>query len=772
MKRKLEYTEEGTVQARKMARIEEIQTTYNTSSNIVKKSQGETEEAKKYTDEAANVVFAEYTLNDLNALETKFSLCNVEPIKVSKEAKDGSSIHIDLKTSLFEAMKQNLIPILNTDPDIEKAATRRITKAKSNSGTANVEYLADIVVIKGGNKHEIILKYFTTKCRIQVQKRGKHMKFSDLGDKYVPKFFMDYYIVPLAKKIEACNPNMDEGFVPHLAEEIERLRALNKAPKNINKKAKIPDDAKCINKKCTQKITKNTKSSAQCSSCKNFEHFKCSGTRNIMKEDINDDVVNFFCTVCIDENPSLGLEVTTKRNEGTIVKAIVHRPDIELEEIVEVEDYPKNDATSERFKCDNCGKCFKEHKHITEHIERDHKTKQILNMFKCSECEKDFDLETDLNDHVISSHSHSEKFCDLCQFKSKSQEDLTKHKDDTHEKSQNLQHIQNNDLLANKETQEVLHCEKCDFSTNFEISLETHLKGHMGDEKSEDLVDDLVAENATLKRKYQGILDSYDRLTVMYNTIKEDSKKNVDVYKKELCETQETLRITLSECEKLKETNDIQNNLWKIWLKEHNEEIKTIKPTKNKQSDTEEKEVIEVEEIDEEEDLVTAFLRNKRQGFSRVTPAAPSEQNTKQNSRYTPSEPPKPNDRKRSQNNHFSHNNRSQNTKKYCHYWNNAGTCSYQNCKFSHEKSPVCKFDGRCTRNKCMFTHQKQNKCFLAEKQRAPPSQTSQSSRQSIPVWAQRSPPQYWSPPTPWTQWGNPWSNSQVQMGMGNIRNF
>ena len=145
-------------------------------------------------------------------------------------------------------MKQNLIPILNTDPDIEKAVTTRVTKAKSNSGTASVEYMADIVLIKGGYKHEIILKCFTTKCRIQVQKRGKHVKFADLGDKFVPKIFMDYYIVLLAKKIVTVNPTIDDSFVPYLAEEIVRLRALNKPTQNINKKDKIPDDAKCINK--------------------------------------------------------------------------------------------------------------------------------------------------------------------------------------------------------------------------------------------------------------------------------------------------------------------------------------------------------------------------------------------------------------------------------------------------------------------------------------------------------------------------------------------
>ena len=256
MKRKFDQIEERRVQVSKMARLA-IETTNITSGAVVNQiqevSEGETN-TKKYNNETAKVVFVEYTLNDLSALETKLEMCNAEPIKVSKEAKDGSSIHVVLKTSLFEAMKQVLIPTLNTDLDIEKAVTRRITKANSNSGTASVEYMADIVLIKGANKHEIILKCFTTKCKIQIQKRGKHVRFPDLGDKFVPKFFMDYYIVPLAKKIENSNPNMDATFVPHLAQEVARLRALNTPTQNINKKGKIPDDVKCINKKCTQKI--------------------------------------------------------------------------------------------------------------------------------------------------------------------------------------------------------------------------------------------------------------------------------------------------------------------------------------------------------------------------------------------------------------------------------------------------------------------------------------------------------------------------------------
>ena len=107
MKRK--YPEKELNFANKMARIEELD--HETSNaNAV----------KVYNNEFANVVLQSYVLNDLKALEKKWSLRNISPIKVSEEAKDGSNLHVDMKTSLFEAVKNNLLQVLNSDPDIEK----------------------------------------------------------------------------------------------------------------------------------------------------------------------------------------------------------------------------------------------------------------------------------------------------------------------------------------------------------------------------------------------------------------------------------------------------------------------------------------------------------------------------------------------------------------------------------------------------------------------------------------------------------------------------
>ena len=132
-------------------------------------------------------------------------------------------------------------------------------------------------------------------------------------------------------------------------------------------------------------------------------------------------------------------------------------------------------------------------------------------------------------------------------------------------------------------------------------------------------------------------------------------------------------------------------------------------------------------------------------------------------------------------------NNTGRNFKRYCHYWNNSGNCTFKNCIFLHKKSPICKFDGSCNRKKCMYSHSKQDKSFLASKLRSPPSrmawQTPPSSpRLTAPPQLRRpvpppslgavispAPPtaSYWAPPAPWTHWANPWLMSgQGQMGM------
>ena len=801
MKRKFENTEEDRPVI-KMARIEEIE---NTS----------TEVTKKYNNESAKVILAQYTLNDLKALENKFNRCYATPIEVSEEAIDGSSIHVDLKTSLFESVKHNLIQVLNTDPDIEKAATTRVTKAKSNSGEADVEYMADVVFIKGGNKHQVILKCFTTKCRIQIQKRGKHVKFPELGSKFVPKYFMDFYIVPFASKILSSNPSLDDQFIPHLAREIERLRLLNKKTNEVNKKGKIQDDTKCVNAQCKQKISKNINASAQCDNCDNLEHFKCAGTKAIMKEDIKEDIAKFFCTVCIDINPLIGRELLANHRPRVQqivpqVHAQVHVPqipapqvpapqvpapqvpapqvsapqvhtpvDVELEEIVMIDD--NNEDEPKKYTCDSCEQTFLADKDIRDHVEANHKKKDPT-VLKCTKCTATFTLESNLSEHLKA--SHVELSCEKCDYKGASDSDLSNHVGEQHPPetpfsctSCTFTALTSEDLETHKaehHMQPTFKCQKCDFETIVEITLETHIKCHESIINDEQPDENMLTENATLKKQVQAITDSYDRLASMYKTAKEEAKHQVSECKKELEDAQETLRVALTENEKLRETNDIQNNLWKIWMKEYkekdtatskkstNDEPRNEENKENVSDEVDDDDVVEVEDEDDINDPVNTFLRNMRKGFKRASPAAPPEPKPQRPHNKEKSAPKKDitKDKTESTPKDVRSKVETNNSgKKYCHYWNNSGKCSFRNCIFAHEKSPVCNYDGNCNRKKCMFSHSKQNKTFLANRHQSPRSHpTGPYPPPPLQEWATASPPPYWGPPAPWAQWGNPWA--------------
>ena len=62
----------------------------------------------------------------------------------------------------------------------------------------------------------------------------------------------------------------------------------------------------------------------------------------------------------------------------------------------------------------------------------------------------------------------------------------------------------------------------------------------------------------------------------------------------------------------------------KIWIKEHNENEK-------------ETEIVVDEQLENnEEDLVTTFLQNRRRGFKRKSPSSPAEQKSKDSTHYVP----------------------------------------------------------------------------------------------------------------------------------------
>ena len=262
-----------------------------------------------------------------------------------------------------------------------------------------------------------------------------------------------------------------------------------------------------------------------------------------------------------------------------------------------------------------------------------------------------------------------------------------------------------------------------------------------------------------MSRKLKLIEDSYDRLMALFKKKQSEYDEKALAFKEELEEINEKLRVITTENEKLKEVNETQHKLWKIFVE--NEENRK---TGNMVGDTSRQEVskqaptindIKILEDDEEpEEIQTEaayqeWLKDLRgRGFKRSNPASPAERivsNGKPKKSYleaamtgsrnvrpptlgqqscppagpppssstSPPCPPSPTTHQRS-------GPENRNNTRYCHNWNNLGRCDYDKCKFAHENAPVCNFDGTCRRKKCMFSHKKQNMHFLSQNYKPP----------------------------------------------------
>ena len=262
-------------------------------------------------------------------------------------------------------------------------------------------------------------------------------------------------------------------------------------------------------------------------------------------------------------------------------------------------------------------------------------------------------------------------------------------------------------------------------------------------------------ENVLLKRKLRIMEESYDRLMNMFQKQQNESKDKALTFKVEIEAATESFRVAKAENEKLKEVNEVQHKLWKIFVDkfEKGEKSNDTRPGNNpdkkagssapKSNDDEEIVIEDEEDIDLESSYEEWLKDTRRRGFKRTTPTSNPEKNDGNGNGFGGKKTKKTFDRTES--------NQDEPTRtdfiKYCHNWNNYGKCTFENCRFVHENAPLCKFDGDCKRQKCMFSHKKQNMHFLASK-----SKPSHGPMQSWPLMI--SP---WSTPFPFHP--NPWQN-------------
>ena len=377
------------------------------------------------------------------------------------------------------------------------------------------------------------------------------------------------------------------------------------------------------------------------------------------------------------------------------------------------------------YTCDLCdykttdGELLDTHKNFTHGDSMDKK-------FECNICENLFDEETDLEDHKQLHHEATLSFlCDLCAHTAATDEALNKHRAEEHPPNP-VERVEQ------------------------EVTDDQQKNGNL-------------EENLELKRKLRLMEDSYDRLMAMFQKQQSECKDKALAYKTELEEVNECFRVAKTENEKLKEINETQHKLWKIFLdkfeKDNNSKEK-IRENQNKEEQSQAHDKIEFIDDDEDsdeldlEDSYQEWLKDTRRGFKRSGPASsaeknwkPQEQNKqKQKKTYAQSagstsapSPPEVN---------------GSNFIKYCHYWNNVGKCNYEDCKFEHQIAPVCNYDGDCTRSKCMFSHKKQNVHFLSKK-----------SKPAINPWQAMMAP--WSNPfafqsNPWQNQSPPWQNQSM----------
>ena len=115
-----------------------------------------------------------YTLNDLEALRKKIKKADLKPeISMTDESKNGGNVNIDMKTSLFEYMKEMWIGDMKKLDHIKEITPITKTQAETGmNGKADVEYTFEVTFTTKGEENKVRIKCYPTKCRVQIQHMG------------------------------------------------------------------------------------------------------------------------------------------------------------------------------------------------------------------------------------------------------------------------------------------------------------------------------------------------------------------------------------------------------------------------------------------------------------------------------------------------------------------------------------------------------------------------------------------------------------------------
>ena len=421
-----------------------------------------------------------------------------------------------------------------------------------------------------------------------------------------------------------------------------------------------------------------------------------------------------------------------------------------------------------KLNCEYCEFECTDQNDMMSHNLNNHEIEQCRE-HKCDNCDESFIDENKLKDHVELVHSATEILCGKCDYKTTDQELFTTHERFSHEPespaTENYACGVCDNLFGTKSILDEhvkLHsapsgymCEVCahESSTNEDMDQHKLLCHQTPSLENAGNVTNHEDEDIVLKKKLRIMEESYDRLMNMFLKQQNENKDKALAFKVEIEAATESFRVAKAENEKLKEVNEVQHKLWKIFVdkfekvekpmdtKPNNNPDKKAGPSTHKSTDDEE--IVIEDEIDLDGSYEEWLKDTRSRGFKRTSPTSNPEKNegngnqseakkTKKTfvrTEPTPDEPARVD---------FI---------KYCHNWNNYGKCTFQNCRFAHENAPLCKFDGDCKRQKCLFSHMKQNMHFLASKSK--PSHVPMHSWPSmIPPWSTPFP----FNPSPWQQ--------------------
>ena len=321
-----------------------------------------------------SVLKRNYVLNDSNALKKKLkNESRSEPYNLGTEARDGSNMVIQMKTTFFEHTKAEFLKDLLQNADIEKVDNAIGAKVTSNSGEAFVEFSVDVFFRFNGSTFVVKLTAYTTSCRLMIQ--GERTK---LGNKFLSRYFVDHFLLPWCQAAYSNKTYNEEALLDAIHTEIKRLDLLKlEAKKAAGSRNKLPSvassEVKCVARGCKYTgINSGNKSAVgTCCKCGCFEHYECSKTKQEDREQIVIGRMQYFCSQCFMRNPS---SVAFERPLHTLAITNMSEPS---------------------FPCDQC--------QTTEKNEEDLKKHKINNhSLNCSKCTFTCTSEEELNVHIVS----------------------------------------------------------------------------------------------------------------------------------------------------------------------------------------------------------------------------------------------------------------------------------------------------------------------------------------------------------------------------------